>query len=192
MDLEQVPRAGARLHGARGRRGRSGRFGCRRGALVDAAHGRHVATRVPGEERSHRRRRSRRGSTPRFGGLVLVVTNPVDPLVTRLHRRTGLDRRRHPRVHDQRQPAACAPGSRRRSGCRRVGRRVGAGRARRPERAAARPRSRRRRSGAARRRNRSRSRSSTSGPGTCATSRSTRAARRPGRPGSRCPGWSRR
>jgi malate/lactate dehydrogenase len=29
-----------------------------------------------------------------FGGLVLVVTNPVDPLVTRLHRRTGLDRRR--------------------------------------------------------------------------------------------------
>jgi malate dehydrogenase len=29
-----------------------------------------------------------------FGGLVLVVTNPVDPLVTRLHRRTGLGRRR--------------------------------------------------------------------------------------------------
>jgi malate dehydrogenase len=29
-----------------------------------------------------------------FSGLVLVVTNPVDPLVTRLHRRTGLDRRR--------------------------------------------------------------------------------------------------
>jgi malate/lactate dehydrogenase len=29
-----------------------------------------------------------------YGGLVVVVTNPVDPLVTRLHRRTGLDRRR--------------------------------------------------------------------------------------------------
>jgi malate dehydrogenase len=28
-----------------------------------------------------------------FGGVVIVVTNPVDPLVTRLHRRTGLDRR---------------------------------------------------------------------------------------------------
>jgi malate/lactate dehydrogenase len=27
-------------------------------------------------------------------GLVIVVTNPVDPLVTRLRRRTGLDRRR--------------------------------------------------------------------------------------------------
>ena len=27
-------------------------------------------------------------------GAVVVVTNPVDPLVTRLHRRTGLDRRR--------------------------------------------------------------------------------------------------
>ena len=29
-----------------------------------------------------------------WGGLLLVVTNPVDPLVTRLQRRTGLDRRR--------------------------------------------------------------------------------------------------
>src|ERR1700722_1127706 len=29
-----------------------------------------------------------------FGGVAIVVTNPVDPLVTRLHRRTGLDRRR--------------------------------------------------------------------------------------------------
>ena len=29
-----------------------------------------------------------------FRGVVLVVTNPVDPLVTRLHRRSGLDRRR--------------------------------------------------------------------------------------------------
>jgi malate/lactate dehydrogenase len=29
-----------------------------------------------------------------WGGLVIVVTNPVDPLVTRLRRRTGLDRRR--------------------------------------------------------------------------------------------------
>jgi malate dehydrogenase len=28
-----------------------------------------------------------------WGGLLVVVTNPVDPLVTRLHRRTGLDRR---------------------------------------------------------------------------------------------------
>ena len=27
-------------------------------------------------------------------GVVVVVTNPVDPLVTRLQRRTGLDRRR--------------------------------------------------------------------------------------------------
>lgn len=31
---------------------------------------------------------------PGWGGLVVVVTNPVDPLVTRLRRRTGLDRRR--------------------------------------------------------------------------------------------------
>ena len=29
-----------------------------------------------------------------WGGLVIVVTNPVDPLVTRLRARTGLDRRR--------------------------------------------------------------------------------------------------
>jgi malate dehydrogenase len=29
-----------------------------------------------------------------WGGVIIVVTNPVDPLVTRLHRRTGLDRRR--------------------------------------------------------------------------------------------------
>lgn len=29
-----------------------------------------------------------------WGGVVIVVTNPVDPLVTRLQRRTGLDRRR--------------------------------------------------------------------------------------------------
>jgi malate dehydrogenase len=29
-----------------------------------------------------------------WGGLVIVVTNPVDPLVTRLQQRTGLDRRR--------------------------------------------------------------------------------------------------
>ena len=31
---------------------------------------------------------------PPSDGVVLVVTNPVDPLVTRLQRRTGLDRRR--------------------------------------------------------------------------------------------------
>jgi malate dehydrogenase len=31
---------------------------------------------------------------PGWDGVVVVVTNPVDPLVTRLHRRTGLDRRR--------------------------------------------------------------------------------------------------
>ncbi len=30
--------------------------------------------------------------TPGWAGVVVVVTNPVDPLVTRLHRRTGLDR----------------------------------------------------------------------------------------------------
>ena len=29
-----------------------------------------------------------------WGGVVIVITNPVDPLVTRLQRRTGLDRRR--------------------------------------------------------------------------------------------------
>src|SRR5215212_7985362 len=29
-----------------------------------------------------------------WGGTILVVTNPVDPLVTRMQRRTGLDRRR--------------------------------------------------------------------------------------------------
>ncbi len=32
--------------------------------------------------------------TAGWDGVVVVVTNPVDPLVTRLHRRTGLDRRR--------------------------------------------------------------------------------------------------
>jgi malate dehydrogenase len=31
---------------------------------------------------------------PGWGGLIIVVTNPVDPLVTRLRDRTGLDRRR--------------------------------------------------------------------------------------------------
>lgn len=31
---------------------------------------------------------------PGWNGVVVVVTNPVDPLVTRLQRRTGLDRRR--------------------------------------------------------------------------------------------------
>ena len=31
---------------------------------------------------------------PGWAGAVVVVTNPVDPLVTRLQRRTGLDRRR--------------------------------------------------------------------------------------------------
>jgi malate/lactate dehydrogenase len=31
---------------------------------------------------------------PGFPGLLVVVTNPVDPLVTRLQRRTGIDRRR--------------------------------------------------------------------------------------------------
>ncbi|HET6173245.1 MAG TPA: hypothetical protein VFD90_11595 [Gaiellales bacterium] len=34
------------------------------------------------------------GLGPGWGGVVIVVTNPVDPLVTRLHKRTGLDRRR--------------------------------------------------------------------------------------------------
>lgn len=32
--------------------------------------------------------------TPGWGGTIVVVTNPVDPLVTRLQQRTGLDRRR--------------------------------------------------------------------------------------------------
>ena len=31
---------------------------------------------------------------PDWGGLLVVVTNPVDPLVTRLQARTGFDRRR--------------------------------------------------------------------------------------------------
>ena len=31
---------------------------------------------------------------PNWPGVILVVTNPVDPLVTRIQRRTGLDRRR--------------------------------------------------------------------------------------------------
>jgi malate dehydrogenase len=31
---------------------------------------------------------------PGWGGLILVVTNPVDPLVTRVQARTGFDRRR--------------------------------------------------------------------------------------------------
>ena len=34
------------------------------------------------------------GIDPAWPGVLLVVTNPVDPLVTRLHRRIGLDRRR--------------------------------------------------------------------------------------------------
>ena len=59
-----------------------------------AADGRHVAARVPGEERTHRRRGSAPARLRLRPGVLLVVTNPVDPLVTRLHRRTGLDRRR--------------------------------------------------------------------------------------------------
>ena len=31
---------------------------------------------------------------PSWPGILVIVTNPVDPLVTRLHRRTGFDRRR--------------------------------------------------------------------------------------------------
>lgn len=31
---------------------------------------------------------------PGWGGVIVIVTNPVDPLVTRLQRRTGLDRSR--------------------------------------------------------------------------------------------------
>ena len=53
----------------------------------------NVAARVPRQERAHRRR-ARRALPSGWGGLLIVVTNPVDPLVTRLHRRTGLDRRR--------------------------------------------------------------------------------------------------
>jgi malate dehydrogenase len=34
------------------------------------------------------------GLAPGWGGLLVVVTNPVDPLVTRLQARTGTDRRR--------------------------------------------------------------------------------------------------
>ncbi len=34
------------------------------------------------------------GIAPSWPGTIVVVTNPVDPLVTRLQRRTGLDRRR--------------------------------------------------------------------------------------------------
>ena len=61
--------------------------------------------------RRHRSRSGRRGSstsaknaviadeladelTAGWDGVIVVVTNPVDPLVTRLQRRTGLDRRR--------------------------------------------------------------------------------------------------
>ncbi len=35
-----------------------------------------------------------RGHGPAWGGVVVMVTNPVDPLVMHMHRRSGLDRRR--------------------------------------------------------------------------------------------------
>ena len=40
-----------------------------------------------------------------WGGLVIVVTNPVDPLVTRLQRAHGPRPPSHPRLHAERQPA---------------------------------------------------------------------------------------
>ena len=112
---------------------------------------------------------------PGWGGVIVIVTNPVDPLVTRLQRRTGLDREPRPRLHDQRQPpaanrpgtvAGCPAGQ-----CRRLGRR----RARRRERSALRPGHGRRRGSSPRQPNRRRRPKSSCAPGTCGTSHSTRA-----------------
>ena len=84
---------------------------------------------------------------PPADGVIVVVTNPVDPLVTRLQRRTGLDRRRilGYTINDSlrlrtglARALGVAAGKRRR---------VGDRRARRPERPAVRPRRRERRAG---------------------------------------------
>ena len=120
-----------------------------------------------------------------------MVTNPVDPLCTWLQRRRGLDRRRLPRLHRQRQPAA-------------------ADRDRRPARRRARARSTpgcwastatassrcSTACGSAASRSRSTTRSSerrrcaSCATGTSATSRSTPAAPRPGPPAAASPAWS--
>ena len=119
----------------------------RRAALGDAAHRRHVRGSSTSARNAADRRRARATLLgPAGPGVVVVVTNPVDPLVTRLQRRTGLDRQPRPRLHAQRQPAAAhrpRPGARRRAGQRRG---VGDRRARRRERPALRPGRGRRRS----------------------------------------------
>ena len=125
-----------------------------------------------------------------WAGLIVVVTNPVDPLVTRLQRANRFRPAPDPRLHDERQPA---PADRPRQGARRAAgqrRGMGAGRARRHERAPVRPRQGRRRAGAPDARSRRRPPRSTSAPSTCGTSRSTRGARRPGRLGSASRAWS--
>ena len=124
-----------------------------------------------------------------WGGVLVVVTNPVDPLVTRLQQRTGLDRRRilgytlndSLRLRTGLAKALGAPpgsveawvigehgdlsvplyGASRSTG-----------------------------SPSSRRPSSRRSPRSTGAPGTRATSRSTRAARRPGRPASASRAWS--
>ena len=129
---------------------------------------------------------------PGWGGLLIVVTNPVDPLVTRLQARTGFDRRRilGYTVNDSlRLRTGLAMALDDAAGQRRG---VGAGRARRHERPPLRPRQGRRRAGRARRPTRRRPPRSTSAPSTCGTSRSTRVDRRPGPRDSASRAWSRR
>ncbi len=142
--LRSGARALARLHGAGRRQRRRPRRRCRRPALVQPAHGRHSAGRVPGEERAYRRRA---GRSPRQR-LAWRGRRRHEPRRPACHAPPATDRARPQegrRLHDQRQPALP---HRAREGARRPGgqrRGMGDRRARRPERAAVRPGHRRRR-----------------------------------------------
>ena len=89
---------------------------------------------------------------PAWPGVLVVVTNPVDPLVTRLHRRTGLERRRIV-GYTLNDSLRLRTGLARALGVRQRHRRgLGGRRARRPERPAPRPRHGQRGAGLSRRR----------------------------------------
>ena len=139
MDFEQVLEQSPGAQPARGRRRRPARCGCRRAALVGAARRQHAADRVPGEERAIADAFADALGAG-WGGVALVVTNPVDPLVTRLQQRTGIDRRRilgYTLNDSLRLRTGIAKALGARAGERR---RMGRRRARRAERAALRPR----------------------------------------------------
>ena len=110
---------------------------------------------------------------PNWPGVILVVTNPVDPLVTRIQRRDRPRSTARRRLHGQRQPAlqhGAREGPRSPAG-QRAG--MGARRARRGARRAPRPYDGRRRARAAHRASRPRRPRSSCAPGTSATSPST-------------------